>query len=73
MSNEHWRPAEPGCPGDLGQLGRGAEVALERGRGDRYHVLAREPSLDPRMVERQEAVARPLLAVVQRGVVAPAR
>ena len=43
------------------------------GVGDRNRVLARESSLDPRMLERQEAGARPLLAVVQRGVVAPAR
>lgn len=37
------------------------------GVGDRYRVLAREASLDPRMLEQQEAVARPLLATVLRG------
>jgi AcrR family transcriptional regulator len=37
------------------------------GVGDRYRVLAREASLDPRMLEQQQAVARPLLATVLRG------
>lgn len=37
------------------------------GIGDRFRVLAREASLDSRMLERQQAVAGPLLAVVQRG------
>lgn len=37
------------------------------GIGDRYRVLARETSLDPRLLESQEAVAGPLLATVLRG------
>ena len=37
------------------------------GVGDRYRVLGREVSLDPRMLEQQQSVARPLLETVRRG------
>lgn len=37
------------------------------GVGDRYRVLGQERSLDPRMLERQDAVAGPLLATIRRG------
>lgn len=37
------------------------------GVGDRYRVLAREVSPDPRRLERQQSVAGPLLATIQRG------
>lgn len=37
------------------------------GVGDRYRVLGREISLDPRALERQESVARPLLETIRRG------
>ncbi len=37
------------------------------GVGDRYRVLAREVSPDPRRLERQQSVAGPLLAAIQRG------
>lgn len=47
----------------------GLECAIRAlvGVGDRYRVLAREASLDPRMLEQQQAVASPLLATVLRG------
>lgn len=35
--------------------------------GDRYRVLGQERSLDPRMLERQDTVAGPLLATIRRG------
>lgn len=50
-----------------------APVALQRavaalvGVGDRYRVLGRELSLDPRLLEQQQSVARPLLQTVRRG------
>ena len=37
------------------------------GVGDRYRVLGREVSLDPKMLEQQQSVARPLLETVRRG------
>lgn len=37
------------------------------GVGDRYRVLGRELSLDPRLLEQQESVARPLLETIRRG------
>jgi len=37
------------------------------GVGDRYRVLGREASLDPRLLERQQGVAGPLLEMVRRG------
>jgi hypothetical protein len=35
--------------------------------GDRYRVLAHEASLDPTVLQQQQAVAQPLLATVLRG------
>lgn len=37
------------------------------GVGDRYRVLARETSPDPRRLEQQQSVAGPLLATIRRG------
>jgi AcrR family transcriptional regulator len=37
------------------------------GVGDRYRVLGREISLDPRLLEQQQNVARPLLEAIRRG------
>lgn len=37
------------------------------GVGDRYRMLGREVSLDPRLLERQQSVARPLLETIRRG------
>lgn len=37
------------------------------GVGDRYRVLGRETTLDPSVLPKQQAVARPLLATVERG------
>lgn len=50
-----------------------APLALEQairalvGVGDRYRVLVQEGTPDPRMLERQRAVAEPLLATILRG------
>lgn len=48
-----------------GALRRAVEALV--GVGDRYRVLGREISLDPRMLEQQQSVARPLLEAVRRG------
>ena len=37
------------------------------GVGDRYRVLSQEIPLDPRLLEQQENVARPLLDTIHRG------
>lgn len=42
-------------------------VAALVGVGDRYRLLAREAAVDPRILQRQPAVAGRLLAVVRRG------
>lgn len=50
-----------------------APLALRRavqalvGVGDRYRVLGREVSLDPRLLEQQKTVAGPLLETIRRG------
>lgn len=48
---------------------RGLECAVRAlvGVGDRYRILANEASLDPGMLEHQQAVAQPLLAAIRRG------
>lgn len=42
-------------------------IAALVGVGDRYRLLAQQPSVDPRVLQRQAAVAGRLLALVQRG------
>jgi AcrR family transcriptional regulator len=46
-------------------LRRAVEALI--GVGDRYRVLARVATLDPRMLEQQQNVARPLLKTIRRG------
>lgn len=48
-----------------GALERAVEALVRV--GDRYRVLGREISLDPRMLEQQQSVARPLLKAVRHG------
>lgn len=42
-------------------------IAALVGVGNRYRLLAQEPSVDPRVLQRQAAVAGRLVALVQRG------
>ena len=57
------------CGLDAHPASQALECAVEAlvGVGDRYRMLGREASLDPRMLERQQSVALPLLETVRRG------
>ncbi len=52
-------------PAGLPELRRA--IAALVGVGNRYRLLAQEPSVDPRVLQRQAAVAGRLVALVQRG------